>query len=248
MPAIKEVSARSVLSKSGIPGADYCINPYTGCAHACRYCYATFMGRYSGHTESWGTFVDVKVNAPEILKRETKRVTKGSVIISSVTDPYQPAELKYRVTRKCLEALLPGDFSVDLLTKSPLVLRDIDLFSRFADIEVGITVTTDDDRIRRIFEPQAPPVQARIRALRTLREKGIRTYAFVGPLLPMDPCRLGEQIRDCCEYVYIDRMNYVSKTAGLYRELGLSEWLDDEHTSLAVETLRQVIGGKVSLC
>ncbi len=93
---IKEIKVKSVLTKTGIPGVDYCINPYVGCSHSCRYCYATFMTRYSGHTEAWGEFVDIKVNAPEVLEKEIKRKKKGRVIISSVTDAYQPVEGKYQ--------------------------------------------------------------------------------------------------------------------------------------------------------
>ncbi|MBI5181776.1 MAG: radical SAM protein, partial [Nitrospirae bacterium] len=91
---IKEIKVKSLLSKSGIPGADYCINPYVGCFHCCRYCYATFMKRFTGHAEPWGSFVDVKINAPEVLEKQLKRAEKGNVIISSVTDAYQPKEAR----------------------------------------------------------------------------------------------------------------------------------------------------------
>ena len=111
-PEVNEINARTILSKSGIPGMDYCINPYVGCAHACKYCYATFMKRFTGHIEPWGSFVDVKINAAELLRRQLKRSKRGRVMLSSVTDPYQPVEEKYRLTRKCLEVLalykLPG--------------------------------------------------------------------------------------------------------------------------------------------
>ena len=103
---IKEKRARSILSKSGIPGIDYCINPYTGCSHGCKYCYATFMKRFTGHMEAWGSFVDVKINAPEVLQRQMKNAPRGNIMISSVTDPYQPIENQYKLTRQCLEVLL----------------------------------------------------------------------------------------------------------------------------------------------
>ena len=127
---IREIKAKSILTKSGIPGVDYCVNPYVGCSHGCRYCYATFMKRYTGHTEAWGSFVDVKIHAPEILQRQLKRASMGRVMISSVTDAYQPIESKYKLTRQCLEILLQSQFPVDILTKSPLVLRDIDLIKK----------------------------------------------------------------------------------------------------------------------
>lgn len=148
---IKEIEAKSILTKSGIPGVDYCINPYVGCFHACKYCYATFMKRFTGHTEAWGSFVDVKVNAPDVLQKQLKNKVKGRVMVSSVTDAYQPIEAKYKLTRKCLEILLQNQFPVDILTKSPLVLRDLDLIKKFKDIEVGVTITTNDDKIRKVF-------------------------------------------------------------------------------------------------
>jgi DNA repair photolyase len=242
--SVGEVRAKTVLSKSGIPGADYCINPYTGCTHGCAYCYATFMKKYTGHTEEWGTFVDAKVNAPEVLDRQLRRSRKGSVILSSVTDPYQPVEAEYRLTRRCIEILCRYQWPVHVLTKSPLVLRDIDLLARFDDLEVGLTVTTDDDAIRRLFEPGAPPIADRIEALRKLRRLGIRTYAFIGPLLPMDPDILARELVPAVSYVFIDRMNYLSKTRALFEELDLSRWLDRSFTQGIIERLRRVFDGK----
>ena len=141
---VREIKAKSVLTKSGIPGIDYCINPYVGCFHGCRYCYATFMKRFTGHQEPWGSFVDVKVNAPAILPKQLARARRGNVLISSVTDGYQPIESKYKLTRQCLEVLLEYQFPVDILTKSPLVLRDMDIMEKFKEIEVGLTITTDN--------------------------------------------------------------------------------------------------------
>jgi DNA repair photolyase len=132
---VQEITAKSVLNPSKI--LDFCLNPYTGCAISCKYCYARlFMKRYSGHHEPWGAFVDVKVNAPELLKKQLLRAKRGSVWISSVCDPYQPLEAKYRLTRRCLVELLEHQFPVFVQTKSKLVLRDLDLFKKFHDIEV----------------------------------------------------------------------------------------------------------------
>ena len=241
---IREVIAKTILSKSGIPGADYCLNPYTGCSHACLYCYASFMKRFTGHTEPWGTFVDIKTNAPEVLQRQLKRAVKGSVIISSVTDAYQPLEGKYKITRQCLEILLQHGFPVDILTKSPLVLRDMDIIRQFKDIEVGITVTTDDDKIRKIFEPKAPPIESRIHALKTLHKNGIRTYAFIGPVLPMDPEALCERLFPHVDHVYIDRMNYTFKTLNIYRRFRLQQWLNEAFTDQIIERLEDCFGKK----
>jgi len=244
---LKEVIAKSILSKSEIPGADYCINPYTGCSHACRYCYASLMKKFTGHTEPWGDFVDIKVNAPQILQRQLKSASKGSVMISSVTDAYQPVEAKYKLTRQCLKVLLPYQFPVFILTKSPLVLRDMDLIKQFDDIEVGITITTYDEKIRKIFEPKAPTIEARIHALKTLHENNIKTYAFIGPALPMDPEALCSMIFPYVEHVLIDRMNYTSKTLNIYRKLKLQQWLDRDFADSIIKRLKDCLGEKAEV-
>ncbi len=241
---IREIRAKGVLSKTGIPGMRYCINPYVGCAHACRYCYATFMKRFTGHAEPWGSFTDVRVNAPEVLRRQLRRAEKGSIIVSSVTDPYQPVEAHYRITRKCLEVLALYDFPVDILTKSPLILRDIDIILKIKDAEAGITITTDDEKARKIFEPGAPPVPARIEALRRLHEAGIRTYVFIGPVLPMNPRVLAEQAGPYADSVIIDRMNYTERTRRLYRQYKIEKWLDEEFIGGVVSELTDRLGGK----
>src|SRR3972149_1263020 len=117
---IREIFSKTILTKTAITGFDYCINPYVGCGHGCRYCYASFMKRFTGHKEPWGEFIDVKVNEPLLLKNQLKRAKPGMVAISTVTDPYQPIEKIYKITRGCLEALLDKQFPVNLLTRSPL--------------------------------------------------------------------------------------------------------------------------------
>ena len=168
---IQEIWAKSILSKSQI--YDYAINPYVGCSHACRYCYAAFMKRFTGHKERWGEFVDVKINAPELLAREIVRRKKGRVWVSGVCDPYQGAEKKYRLTRRCLEILVENGWPVTIQTKSPLVLRDSGILEKLEEAEVGFTITTADEEIRRLFEPGAPPIRDRIDALGVLHSKGI---------------------------------------------------------------------------
>ena len=186
-----EMEARSALVTSGLGGVDYVVNPYTGCRFGCAYCYATFMSRYvSEPVEEWGNYVYVKRNIVELFERELARMKPErrmrSIFISSVTDPYQGAEAKYKLSRGVMTALAreryPGPVAV--LTKSPLVLRDIDLFSQLPDFEAGLTVTSGEDEISRWLEVHAPPPLKRIEALRALSEAGIRTYAFVGPLVP----------------------------------------------------------------
>ncbi|MDD1680757.1 MAG: radical SAM protein, partial [Methanoregula sp.] len=179
---VKEIQAKTILSKSKI--YPYVINPYTGCQHGCSYCYARFMKRVTGHKEPWGEFVDVKINAAELLQREISKKKRGRVWISGVCDPYQPLEAHYRLTRQCLEILARNNWPVIIQTRSPLVLRDIDIIKEFQDIEVGLSVTTADDNIRKLFEPDAPPIGDRIMALDELHKPGIRTYAMVAPVLP----------------------------------------------------------------
>ncbi len=246
---IKEKKARSILSKSGISGIDYCINPYTGCSHGCKYCYATFMKRFTGHMEAWGSFVDVKINAPEVLQRQMKNAAWGNVMISSVTDPYQPIENQFKITRQCLEVLVAYQFPVNILTKSSLVLRDLDLLQGFEEIEVGITITTDNEKIREIFEPNAPSIESRIHALKELSENGIKTYAFIGPLLPLNPEALAEKISPFIQSVMIDRMNYASKTRRIFEFRKLKQWLDHDFVDEIIERLEiGFLGKEVSIC
>lgn len=248
-PVIKENQARSVLTKTGIPGMKYCINPYVGCAHACKYCYATFMKKFTGHIEPWGSFVDVKTNAPEVLRKQLKKAETGEIIISSVTDPYQPVEAKYMITRKCLEALALFKFPVDILTKSPLVLRDIDIISKLKNAEVGLTITTDDDSMRKIFEPCAPPVHERIEALKKLYKAGIKTYVFIGPVLPMNPDSLAEKIKPFANSIIIDRMNYINKVKWLYEKHNIEKWLDKEFADKIILRLRKSFSSRdVEVC
>ena len=182
--------------------------------------------------------MDVRINAPEVLQKQLKGKDKsGNIIISSVTDAYQPVEGKYKLTRQCLEVLLPYKFSISILTKSPLVLRDIDLFKKFNDIEVGVTITTDDEKIRKIFEPHAPSIGARINAIKNLHDNGVKTYAFIGPVLPMNPDALIEKLRPHADSVLIDRMNYTSKTLQIYREMNLTKWLDKGFTDKVIGRL-----------
>ncbi len=246
---IKEINVKQVLTNTGIPGMRYCINPYVGCAHACRYCYATFMKRFTGHTGPWGTFVDIKINAPDVLRRQLRRAERGSIIMSSVTDPYQPVESKYMITRRCIEVFVLYQFPLDILTKSPLVLRDIDLILKLKDVEVGLTITTDDEGMRRVFEPYAPPIERRIHALRELHKAGVKTYAFIGPVLPMNPEALASQVRPYVDNILIDRMNYPEKVKWLYKKYGIEKWLDDEFVDGIIRRLQNAFADKeVGVC
>jgi DNA repair photolyase len=222
---IKEVQSKSILSVSKIH--DYVVNPYTGCQHACSYCYARFMKRFTHHIEPWGEFVDAKINAPELLQKEILRKKVGEVWVSGVCDPYQPLEAKYLLTRKCLEILAQHSWPVIIQTRSPLVLRDIDIIKKAPEFQVGFSITTADDSIRKIFEPQAPPIQARIDALAVLHQAGIKTYAMIAPMLPGAESLL-EQLTGKVDYVLIDKMNYSSASA-LYRKYHMEDKLTDAY-------------------
>jgi len=186
---IKEIKAKSILVSSKLPDTDYVINPYTGCAFGCSYCYASFMGRFVGKKiDDWGNYVFVKANLVEVLEKQLEKIKDKTktIFLSSVTDPYQGIENKYKLTRKALELLVKYKWKgkIGILTKSNLVLRDIDLFKKLKKVEVGLTITSTDDKVSRFLERSAPPVSLRLKALKKLNEEGIKTYAFVGPLLP----------------------------------------------------------------
>lgn len=179
-------------------------------------CYARFMSRYTGHQgEAWGSYVDVKINAARVLQkqlRRRKRTTKDSVLFSSVTDAYQPLERRYEVTRSCLELLARYEFPISILTKSDLVLRDSDLLSQHSENEVGMTIITTDEKVRRVFESGAIPSERRLKALHEIGAQGIRTYGFVGPIIPeLSTPYLEELIRQLAEagvaYALFDRLN-----------------------------------------
>ncbi len=223
---VKETGCKSILTKSGIKAVDYAINPYVGCEHGCVYCYATFMKRFTGHEEEWGTFVDVKVNAAEVLATQLRRAKPGNITLATVTDAYQPLEEGYGITRACLEALVGYDWPVCILTKSALVLRDLQLIKRLKDVEVAFTITTMDDEVRRRFEPGSSPIPERLDALRTLSEAGIPTWAFCGPLLPFlsdgeaeIDALFGELKRAGVGYVLVDSMNLRGASWGRVRKL-----------------------------
>ena len=209
---VREVECRSVLNKSGL--ADYAVNCYAGCEHGCVYCYARFATRFSHPGEPWGSFVDVKINAPQVLTHEAKRKRVGRVFISSVCDGWQPLEASYHLTRQCLEILVPHRYPLTILTKSTLASRDLDLLTSKEGVELGVTITTLDEGLRRLIEPRSSPSAGRLALLQEAKRRGIRTYAFVGPLLPylsdtensLTP--LLKAVKDVgADYFYVDRLN-----------------------------------------
>ena len=215
---VKIKDCKSILSKSGIGGVDFAVNPYTGCLHGCVYCYATFMKKYSGHTERWGTFVDVKINAPEILDKNIHKAIGKDISIGTVTDGYQPVEKQYQITRRLLQRFAQINTSVFIQTKSDLILRDLDIISSMANAEVCWTITTLDEEDRRVLEPGASPIRSRLDAMERFSSRNISVCAFLGPIMPfIDEQRISKLITAVIEAgvrrIYFDRLNYAGSHA-----------------------------------
>ena len=211
-----EVRARRLFARTRVPGFDYCVNQYVGCGHACRYCYAKFVCRWKGYGP-WGTWVEVKVNAPELAARE---VVSGRVAMSTISDPYQPVEAELRLTRRVLQSM-DRSTRLSILTKSPLVVRDADVMAEFPSLEVGLTLSGLSEEDRRWVEPLAPPHRARVRALERLADAGLRTYAFISPVIPgvVDPASVAEEARDSARHFYVELLNLRASGASFRREL-----------------------------
>jgi DNA repair photolyase len=179
---VRETACKTILNRSSI--SDYTLNCYTGCSHGCVYCYARFIERFHPHPEAWGRFVDVKVNAAEALRRQLRRAEPGRVFVSSACDGWQPIEAERRLTRRCCELLLDYGFQVNVLTKSRLVLRDLDVLSG-RTARVGVTITTRDERLARLWEPRCSGVEERFEVIAEARRAGLKTAIMFGPLLPL---------------------------------------------------------------
>lgn len=226
---IREVKAKSIITRSNLPGTDYVINPYTGCVHSCIYCYARFMKKFTGHREPWGRFADVKINAANLIPEKTSRYEGKSIYMSSVTDPYNPLERKYKLTRRILERLILLQPYLGIQTKSDLVLRDIDILTRFRNCEVGLTITTMDDGIRREIEPHTSSVQKRITALKQLKDAGIKTYVFIGPILP-SVTEWKEIIRSTKSFTDLYMFENLNIVGTIWSSI--IKWLREKHRSL----------------
>jgi len=212
-PEILEIGCRSVLNRSRIPGIDYTVNPYTGCLHGCLYCYAQHMRSARSVAKSWGHFCHVKINAASRFRKQILTARPGLISLSTATDPYQSVEKKYRLTRQILCTLKPLRFSVSILTKSDLILRDQEILRQLTPdrCEIGFSLNTCDDATAHLFEPGAPSPSRRIRAMQTLHAAGIRTWLFVAPVLPFftpDTIEsLFASVRGSVDYIQVDRFN-----------------------------------------
>jgi len=229
---IKEIRASSIITKSNLPEADYVINPYVGCMHGCIYCYARFMKRFTGHLEPWGDFVDVKINACELIPEKTSRYKNRSIFLSSVTDPYLSVERRYELTRKILKKLIPLEPNLGIQTKSDLIVRDIDLLKQFNVCEAGLTITTIDDAVRKEVEPYTASIEGRIAALKKLKEAGLKTYVFIGPILPYltDWQEIINKTSGYADFYMLENLNI---KGGIWEDI--KQWLIEKHPELLKE-------------
>ncbi|MFH8107424.1 MAG: radical SAM protein [Candidatus Aenigmatarchaeota archaeon] len=213
MIEIKETKCKNALSRSGIYGIDYSINPYIGCEHNCCYCFARYMKKFSHSEKEWGEFVVVKKNIFDVFREEIKKVKSGSILISSVTDAYQPIEEKYEITRKILEEFTKHDnFQINILTKSKLVMRDLDIIKKIKNIEIGFSFSVLSEDIKKIIEPHSSEIKERLKALKILKENEIKTYAMLAPILPILTEKDLEKLLECLkdvevDYILVDRLN-----------------------------------------
>ena len=176
----KEIHVNDYLTKSNLPASDYVINPYVGCPHGCKYCYASFMKRFTGHKEDWGTFIDIKKCDKEI---NIKKLENKNVFLSSVTDCYNKFEEKYELTRKILKQLVNANCYLSISTKSKLILRDLDLLKQIKNITVSMSINTLDEDFRKDMD-DASSIQERLNTLKELHKNGIHTVLFMSPIFP----------------------------------------------------------------
>lgn len=222
---INTIAAKSILTKSNLPVSVFSANPYVGCSHACKYCYASFMKRFTNHPEEWGDFVDVKI-WPEI--KNTKKYSNSEVFISSVTDPYQPLEAKYKRTRALLEQLQGSGVKISIATKSNLVIRDIDLLKTFKEVRVSFSINTLDEEFRREMD-KASSIEKRLEAMKILHDEGIRTTCFISPIFPgiTDVPAIIERTKNFCNLVWLENLNL----RGNFRKIILT-WIHEKRPEL----------------
>ena len=202
---IRIVETRGVVTKTDLPVCDYAANPYVGCTHACRYCYASFMKRFTGHPEPWGTFLDVK-HWPRI--RDPSKYDGKEIFIGSVTDPYLPQESEHGRTRALLEQLQGSGARISIATKSDLILRDLDLIASFPDARVSWSINTLDETFRGDMD-RAVSIERRLEAMRKFHEAGVRTTCFISPIFPgiTDPKEIILVAKDICNLVWLENLN-----------------------------------------
>ena len=205
---IAQIATKSVMTKSNTPLGGYSVNPYVGCPHACKYCYASFMKRFTGHTEDWGTFMDVK-DWPVITN--PKKYAGQKVIIGTVTDGYNPLEERYRKTRQLLTDLKDSGADILICTKSDLVLRDMDLLmeiNRKNRLTVSWSVNTLDEEFKNDMDA-AVSIERRLAAMKQVYDAGIRTVCFISPVFPglTDIEAIFHRAKDQCDLIWLENLN-----------------------------------------
>ena len=224
-PIIREIEVKSVLTKSNLPVSDYSVNPYVGCTHACKYCYASFMKRFTNHAEPWGEFLDVKY-WPEITRPE--RYAGKEMFFGSVTDPYNPQEEIHGRTRALLAQLQGSGIKLSIQTKSDLVLRDIDLIKTFPDARVGFSINTLDESFKNDMD-QAVSIERRLVAMKALHDAGICTTCFISPIFPgiTDVEAIIDRVKDQCNLVWLENLNLRGSYKGV-----ILEYIREKHPDL----------------
>ena len=225
MVKISDIDVKSVLTKSNLPVSDYSVNPYVGCTHACKYCYASFMKRFTNHPEPWGEFLDVK-HWPEMTNPE--KYKGKELFIGSVTDPYNPQEEEYGRTRALLQQLKGSGVKISIQTKSDLVLRDMELIRTFPDARVGFSINTLDERFKDDMD-NAVSIERRLEAMRQFHEAGIRTTCFISPIFPgiTDVMAIIERVKGRCNLVWLENLNL----RGNYKSV-IMDYIRDKHSEL----------------
>ena len=222
---IQEIPVKSVMTKSNLPVSDYSVNPYVGCAHACKYCYASFMKRFTNHPETWGEFIDVKMWPP--IQHPEKYAGKEA-FLGSVTDCYQPCEAKYQRTRALLEQLQGSGISISIATKSDLVLRDLDLIKTFPNARVSFSINTLDEDFRREMDRGAS-IEKRLAAMKAFYDAGVQTTCFISPIFPgiTDVKAIIERAKKQCNLIWLENLNL----RGDYK-VRILEWVHAHHPEL----------------
>jgi DNA repair photolyase len=240
---VREIEVDRVLIPEGL--GHYYVNPYVGCMIGCEFCYVDERADLSRALEGlpklpWGRWVDVKVNAAEVLRREVREHPPGIVRMSPiVTDPYQPLERTFRITRQCLEVLVDAGFVPVVLTRAARIREDFDLLARAKAAIVGFSIPTDDDKLRAQFEPGADPIDARIEALEEAHRRGLHTCAVIQPMLPMNVERLVARLAPVVEVVRVDRMYRMDRARALYERAGIPWAAEDAFFEKTAKALRE---------
>ncbi|HEY9775601.1 MAG TPA: radical SAM protein [Planktothrix sp.] len=214
MPDVREVTASSILTPQKVGALsgwyDYSLNPYAGCAFSCSYCYVPKFPNARHEYWQWGKWIEVKANAPDLIRRDRTKIFGSRIFFSSATDPYQYIELQYRLTRRCLEQLLlykPAHLTMH--TRSHLILQDLQLLKKFGNsLSVGVSLATDDEAVRRQFEPKAPSVHRRVQLIQALHNAGIDVYLSMSPLLPCHPQEFVKLVAPYVNRVWVDNMRW----------------------------------------